>query len=110
MKVSLKDTRASDHIDFKASFYLEKSDGKALNALLVDCKKRHYRARLNGATRIYLVLEGSGTFTINDETAVAELYDLFVVESGDAYAYKGEMRLFECNVPATDSANEDQLE
>lgn len=110
MKISLKDTKVFDLKDFKAGFYLQKSDGRGFNALLVDCLTGHYKTRLTGAVRVYFVLEGSGIFIINGNSAGAEQYDLFIIESGDEYSYTGTMKLFEFNVPATDASNEEKLD
>lgn len=109
MKISLKDTKFFDREEFTGNLYVEKADGKGFNALIVDCITGHYKTKLTGAVRVYLVIEGLGTFTINDEAMSAEPFDLFVIESGDTYDYKGKMRLFEFNVPATDSSNEEKL-
>ena len=59
---------------------------------------------------MYLVLEGKGTFTINDDTSDAEVDDLFIISDGDVYEYEGKMKLFEFNIPATDESNEEKLE
>jgi gentisate 1,2-dioxygenase len=64
---------------------------------------------LRGAVRAYLIVEGGGTFTINGKKEYAERYDLFVVSDGDVYEYEDEMKLFEFNIPAPDSENEEKL-
>jgi len=57
-----------DKAIFKASFYLAKKDGKDSIALLVECVHAALQSQaLQGATRVYLVLEGRGSFTINDK-------------------------------------------
>src|SRR3989344_7812239 len=99
MKIALKDTRAFDRGEFKGNVYVEKADNRGFNALLVDCLTGHYKTRLKGAVRGYLVLEGGGTFTINDKEIPAQQHDLFLIQDGDVYDYKGKMRLFEFNVP-----------
>ena len=109
MKISLKETEAFDGGEFKGNLYVQKKDGKGFNALLVDCLTGHYKTLLKDATRVYFVFEGSGTFTINDKEMPVEQYDLFLIRSGDTYSYKGTMKLFEFNVPATDEGNEEKL-
>jgi gentisate 1,2-dioxygenase len=89
---------------------LELKTKRGFNALLVECLTRHYKTRLKNAVRVYLVLEGSGAFTVNDQTHKVEQYDMFVISDGDTYEYEGKMKLFEFNIPATDSSNEDKLE
>ena len=110
MKISLKQSRTHDLGAFAAHFYVEKKGGRDFNALLVDCVTRHYKTRMKGAARAYLVLEGNGTFVINGEREAAEAYDFFIISDGDVYEYEGEMKLFEFNVPATDASNEEKLE
>ncbi len=110
MKISLDQTDVHDLGDFKASFYVKKEDGRGFNALLVDCVTRHYKTRLIGSTRGYLILDGVGTFTINGDVQQAKQHDLFLIGSGDEYRYEGKMRLFEFNVPATDAVNEERLD
>ena len=110
MKIPLSDERLHDKGAFKARFYTEKKDRSDFNALLVDCITRHYKTRLKGAARMYLIVEGTGSFTINGKKEDADQYDLFIISDGDEYEYKGEMKLFEFNVPATDSSNEENLE
>ena len=109
MKIPFQKTELHDKGAFKAHFYVGKKDRPDFNALLVDCVTDHYKTKLNGAARVYFVIEGSGTFTINEKTESAERYDLFIIVDGDTYAYEGSMKLFEFNVPATDGSNEEKM-
>ena len=110
MKIPFSQTRSFDREAFNGNVFVEKKDEKGFNALIVHCLTRHYKTKLNGAVRMYLVLEGEGTFTINEKKESAQKDDLFVISDGDVYEYKGEMNLFEFNIPATDSSNETKLE
>jgi hypothetical protein len=110
MKIALNQTTFFDRGDFIGKVYIEGKDGKGFNALLVECLTRHYKTRLKNAARAYLIVEGSGTFTINNKKETAEPFDLFVISDGDEYEYEGKMKLFEFNVPATESSNEENLE
>lgn len=109
-RIRFNDTHVADLKDFKAHFYIQKSGGRGYNALLVDCVTRHYKTRLTGAERMYLVIEGEGVFTINGKKTTAAPHDFFIIEDGDTYEYAGEMKLFEFNVPATDGSNEEKLD
>lgn len=106
MKIPITSARVSDHKNFIAKFYLEKEQNLGFNALLVECLVGHDQKKLIDATRLYFVIEGSGTFTIDGQVEQAELYDLFVIKSGQTYEYKGLMKLIELNIPATDKSNE----
>jgi hypothetical protein len=109
MKISLAQAEFFDRTAFTGNVYVSKNDAKGFNALLVDCLTDHYKTKLSGASRAYLVLEGEGTFTINRKEETAEKYDFFLISDGDEYEYKGAMKLFEFNVPATDSSNEERF-
>ena len=110
MKISFEQTKFFDREAFNGNLYVQKNDNKGFNALLVHCVTRHYKTRLTGATRAYLVLEGEGTFSINDKKEKAEKDDLFLIFDNDVYEYEGEMKLFELNIPATDSSNEEKMD
>jgi gentisate 1,2-dioxygenase len=57
-----------------------------------------------------VVVEGQGEFEINERLFKAEPFDVFVIDSGQTYLYKGEMKLIEFNVPATDRSNYKKVE
>ena len=109
-KIPLDKTEIHDHKDFVAKFYVKKEDGQPFNALLVECNTRHHKTKLIKATRMYFVISGNGSFTINGRKEEANPNDLFTIESGDVYEYSGKMRLIEVNVPPTDRSNEEKLE
>lgn len=110
MKISLKQTRFFNREAFTGNVYVEAKDGHGFSALLVSCLTRHYKTKLKGAARVYFVLEGHGFFTINGIKETAEQYDFFLISDEDTYEYEGIMKLFEFNVPGTDSTNEEKLE
>lgn len=110
MKIALNQTTFFDRGDFNGKVYVKGEAQKGFNALLVECVTRHFKTRLKNAVRAYLIIGGSGTFTINDKKETAEPFDLFVISDGDVYEYEGIMKLFEFNVPATDSSNQENLE
>ncbi|HEY4513324.1 MAG TPA: AraC family ligand binding domain-containing protein [Candidatus Paceibacterota bacterium] len=109
MKISLNQTNFFDRTDFNGNVYVKAEDGKGFSALLVNCITSHYKTKLKNATRTYLVIEGAGTFTINDKTETANPGDMFIISDGDIYEYYGQMKLFEFNVPGTNSSNEEKL-
>jgi len=107
MKISLSQTEVHDKKDFIAKFYVTKSKNPNFNALLVECITGHYKTKLKNATRIYFIIEGHGTFTINGLTEKAEMHDCFIITANEIYSYEGKMKLIEVNVPATDKENEE---
>ena len=110
MKISLSETSFFDKKDFTGNVYVGKDKRMAFNALLVDCIVGHYKTKLSRATRVYLVMAGHGTFTINEAKHTAEEYDLFIINADDTYEYNGAMKLFEFNIPATDESNEEKIQ
>jgi hypothetical protein len=110
MKIPFMETEFFDREAFNGNVYVKKEDEKGFSALIVHCLSRHYKTKLLSASRMYLVLEGVGTFTVNDDVQSAEKDDLFVISEGDTYEYEGEMKLFEFNIPATDRSNEERFE
>lgn len=110
MKISLKDADHFEREGFTGDVYVATEAGRGFNALHVDCLTNHYKTLLKKAARAYLVLEGSGSFTINGERHAVEPYDFFLLGDGDVYEYEGKMRLFEFNVPGTSSENEEKLD
>lgn len=109
MKIALKDTEVHDLKDFIAKFYVTKKDGEDFNALLVDCKTRHYKTKLKNAVRMYFVIEGNGEFVVDNEKYEANLHDYFLIKSGQIYEYSGKMKLIEVNIPSTDRSNEEEI-
>ncbi|HLD81134.1 MAG TPA: hypothetical protein VJA40_03975 [archaeon] len=110
MKIPLSKTEVHDKKDFVAKVYVTKSQDRPFNALLVEVLKRHYKVRLKNSTRLYFVIKGNGTFTVDGKKEKADLYDCFVIKHGQVYEYEGKMKLIEVNVPATDESNEEKLE
>jgi mannose-6-phosphate isomerase-like protein (cupin superfamily) len=110
MKISRADTENFNLGDFSGNLYLDKKDNPDFNVLLIDCLRRHFKMRIHNARRTYFVLEGKGAFIINDEKIPVQQYDLVLIEDGDTFEYDGRMKLFECNIPATDQGNEEKLE
>ena len=110
MKISLKETEAFDLGAFKGNVYVHKDENRAFTSFFVDCLTKHHKVRLTGTTRVYFVMEGSGTFTINERTISAEKYDFFLIKDGDTYSYMGTMKLFSFSIPAADLSNEEKLD
>src|SRR3989338_5207934 len=82
MKIPLSKTEVHDKKDFVAKVYVTKSQDRPFNALLVEVLKRHYKVRLKNSTRLYFVIKGNGTFTVDGKKEKADLYDCFVIKHG----------------------------
>ena len=108
MKISPKDAVVKDRGAFVANVHI--GDRQDFNFLTVEVKGRHPLTRMHGATRTYHVVEGEGTFDIDDQHYDARPGDTFVIGDGHRYTYEGCMRLAEFNVPATTRENSERLD
>lgn len=104
-KIALDSARHFERDGFSGDVYVEPDAGFGFSALHVDVHGRHPLKQMVDATRSYLILEGSGTFTLNGEKSEVKKGDLFVIPDGGEYEYEGQMELFELNVPGTTSEN-----
>jgi mannose-6-phosphate isomerase-like protein (cupin superfamily) len=110
MKIQLKDAAIKDKGDYVAKFFLNKTQSEDVSIIFVECRRRHYKTMMKGAKRMYFILDGTGTFTINDKTEQIARHDLFVITDGETYEYEGQMNMLEINVPATDKSHYENLE
>lgn len=109
-KISLNKLGSVDKGEFSVQYYVTKADDLPFSALMVDVKGRHYLTKMKDASRIYLVVEGSGSFILDGEETKAEKGDLFMIKDGHKYEYTGSMKLFEINIPGTDASNQINLD
>jgi mannose-6-phosphate isomerase-like protein (cupin superfamily) len=109
-KISAGQTDDFDKEGFSGHVYVSPEGKEGFNALTVDVHGRHPRKRMVDTTRVYFVIEGSGTFTLGDEVTQVENGDTFVIPPGGEYEYEGQMRLFEFNVSPDNSFKEEILE
>jgi mannose-6-phosphate isomerase-like protein (cupin superfamily) len=58
------------------------------------------------STHMWFVIEGRGTFVIDDEKVEAAAKDLVVVPPGKRIHYFGKMKMLLCTTPAFSPANE----
>jgi ethanolamine utilization protein EutQ (cupin superfamily) len=58
------------------------------------------------STHMWFIIEGTGTFVIDDEKVVAGPKDLVVVPPNKRIHYFGSMKMLLCTTPAFDPANE----
>ena len=103
-KISAPETPSFTRPGFDGRMIVESAAKAGFNALLVDVHGEHPPKRMLGTTtRVYHVLQGSGTFTLNGETHEVKTGDTFIIPPENEYGYQGTMKLFEFNV---DPANE----
>lgn len=89
---------------------VEDSDAD-LSITWVRIDGRHRRLRTDAGTRVYVVLAGSGTFTLGDEPAVeAGEGDTVVVARGTPYELAGTMTYLVINQPGFRDGDDVYLE
>jgi ethanolamine utilization protein EutQ (cupin superfamily) len=61
---------------------------------------RHGKIKNLGSDRLYLILEGEGTFTIDDRDIPVAAGDVVIVPRGTPYDYAGKLKVFLVHAPA----------
>ena len=89
--------------------YNSKGDFKNASAAYFEVKTEHGKVKTKRSDRIYYVIEGKGTFIINDKSVPVRKTDVVIVPKNAPYNYKGKMKLFLVHVPAFDEKYEVSL-
>jgi len=87
-----------DEHGFSGDVYVTSEEKKGFSAIRVAVHGKRPRKKMADFTRAYFVVDGEGTFTIDDVTHKVQKYDLYVVEPGNEYEYEGTMTLFEFTI------------
>ena len=87
-----------DREGFSGDVYVNDEQNKGFNALRVSVNGKHPQKKMLDHTRVYLVISGSGTFTIDNKSQEVQIDDLYIIEPGSEYRYEGKMELFEFNI------------
>jgi len=91
---------------FTAYVYNNKNEYPTLNTVYVDCFENHEKVYVKNSHRLYFVIEGEGEFNVGDNKYSVKQKDVILIEPMTKYSYKGKMKLFEINYPATNSDDE----
>lgn len=70
-----------------------------LSVVWVRITGHHQRLRTDASTRLYIVLEGTGTITVGDEPLEVAAGDLVVIPPSTPYHLDGELTYLVCNQP-----------
>jgi mannose-6-phosphate isomerase-like protein (cupin superfamily) len=108
-KISSHQTSDFTKEGFSGRVYVTPESKEGFNALVVDVHGKHPRKRMVDTTRVYFVIEGTGHFTLGNETTQVNEGDLFVIPPLGEYEYEGQMRLFEFNVSPDNSFRDEVL-
>lgn len=92
------ETNHFDQEGFSGDVYVSDIENSGFDALRISVHGRHPLKEITETIRVYLVISGTGTFTLNGTTKEVQKDDLYIVEPGNSYEYEGDMELFEFNV------------
>ncbi len=109
MKFKLKDAYKFGWKGLKGWAYNSKDDFRNASAAYFEISGTHGRTKSKISDRIYLVLDGSGKFTIGEKTIQVKKMDVIIVPKNTPYDYKGKMKLYLVHSPAFDQSKEVSL-
>lgn len=108
-RITQFETTDFEREDFLGRIYVPAEAQAGFTALEVTVDGSHPRKQMIDTTRTYFVLEGSGSFMLNDATYEAHKGDFFIIPTGSEYSYQGQMQLFEVNISPTNSFKDRKL-
>jgi quercetin dioxygenase-like cupin family protein len=109
-RIPLSETDGFQREGFDGHVYVPSEAGAGFNVLSVDVHGSHPRKRMLGdTTRTYYVIDGTGSFTLGDNTTEVQAGDLFIIPPDGEYEYNGQMRLLEVNVSPSNSFQDEKL-
>ena len=104
MKFTLKNASEFGWNGLKGRSYNTEADFGNASAAYFEIDGSHGKVKTMKSDRVYLVLEGSGTFTIGDEIIDVEKSDVVIVPKDTPYDYSSKegviMKLFLVHTPA----------
>ena len=110
MRFKLKDAFKFGWEGLKGWAYNSKDDFENASAVYFEVDGAHGKVKTTKSDRIYLILEGSGEFIIDDRIVQVEKMDVIIVPKNTFYDYKGKMKLFLVHSPAFDEDAEIKLD
>ncbi len=89
-----------NHLQYKA-LISSKIHGPDISMTLIKIDGEHLELKTDSSSRIYLLLSGELTFTINSEqTFSAHALDSVYIKRGDRYSFRGKAEYVVINGPA----------
>ena len=109
-RIQLGDTEGFQREGFDGHIYYTAPDG-TLSLLRIDVHGSHPRKKMLGdTTRTYTVLDGTGRFTLGNETHDVQPGDVYVIPPEGEYQYEGQMTLDEVNSSPSGNIQDQKLE
>lgn len=94
----------------KVKQLLNQEDIPNISFALIEIDGKNKKVINRSSDALYFVLEGTGSFDINNEEVAVEKGDLIFIPKGSAYFDKGKMTLISLNNPRFDIAKVDYLD
>ncbi len=102
MKFQLQNASEFGRDELKVKAYNSRNEFPHLSASMLEINGRHGRSQSLLSDRLYLILEGKGTFTVGDDTVQVAPFDVIIVPRGATYDCEGTLRIFMVHAPAYD--------
>lgn len=74
--------------------------GPDISVTLVDIDGEHLELRTDVSSRLYVLLEGDFSFTIEESTFKASKEDVILIARGETYSFSGKGKYLVINSPA----------
>ncbi len=102
LKFTLEDAPPLGRDSVSGRIYSTTADFDRLSAVRIETREgvRHGLIKNIACDRLYLVLSGHGTFSIDGECIAVEETDLLIIPRGTPYDYWGRMSLLLVHAPA----------
>lgn len=109
MKFTVKTGYKFDRGDVKGFSYNTKEQFNRMSAAKFVCKGKHPSMKSLNSDRLYLILEGKGTFVIDNKKIIVKKNEVVVIPRNTPYRYFGDMECFLVHSPAFDREKEVRL-
>lgn len=85
-------------------------ESESMSAAIIELKGTNKRNRNNGSNMYYFVLEGEGSFTIEEKEYKVKKYDLITIPKGTIYFDSGNMTMLSFCSPRFDDSKVEYLD
>lgn len=95
---------------FDGKIYVDEQEAAGFTVLKIAVHGKHPLKQMLGDTsRTYFVMNGTGTFVIDEREQNVGEGDCIVIYAGSKYEYSGKMTLLEFNVSPSNSFEDEKL-
>ena len=96
---------SENHLRYK-QLITSAAHGPDISVTLVDIDGEHRELRTDSSSRMYVILDGEFTFTIEGTTFQAVKNDIILVARGEVYSFNGKGKYLVINGPAFKSGDD----